>query len=81
MDENLEYFFFLWHMLEFFLNMGLPGLFFVYFQSAQTSNTTFKPNQCELMSCPSTIRHRDSNPRPLEHMFEFECLFVLLFLL
>ena len=48
-----------------------PGVFFVYFRSFQTTNSIFTTNQCEKMSCPSSIRHRDSNPRPLEHDYNF----------
>ena len=44
-----------------------PGLFSIYFRSFQKNNTIFTTNQCEKMSCPSSIWHRDSNPRPLEH--------------
>ena len=43
-----------------------PGLFFIYFRSLQTNITIFTTNQCEKMSCPSSIRRQDSNPRPLE---------------
>ena len=46
--------------------MGQPGLFFVYFQSFQTNNIIFTTNQCEKMSCPSSLRRLDSNPQPLE---------------
>ena len=46
----------------FFLNWANPGLFFVYFRSFQTNNTIFATNQCEKMSCPSSIWRRDSNP-------------------
>ena len=44
-----------------------PGLFFIYFRSFQTNNTIFTANQCEKMSCPSSIRCQDSNPQPFEH--------------
>ena len=50
----------------FFKNWANPGLFFVCFRSFQTNNTIFNTNQCEKMSCPSSIRRRDSNPRPLK---------------
>ena len=46
--------------------LAILGLFFVYFRSFQTNNTILTTNQCEKMSCPSSIRHWDSNPRPLE---------------
>ena len=40
----------------------------LYFRSFPTNNTIFTTNQCEKMSkCPSSIRRRDSNPRPYEH--------------
>ena len=44
-----------------------PGLFFIYFQSFQTNKTIFSTNQCVKISCPSSIRCRDSNQRPSEH--------------
>ena len=47
----------------FFKKMGQPGLFFVYFRSYQTNFTIFTTNNCE--KCPSSIRRRESNPRPL----------------
>ena len=50
----------------FFKKWANPGLFFVYFWSFQTNNTIFTTNQCEKMSCPSSIRRQDSNPGPLE---------------
>ena len=50
----------------FFFKWANLGLFFVYFRSFQTNNTIFTTNQCEKMSCPSSIRRRDSNPQPLE---------------
>ena len=43
-----------------------PGLFFIYFRSSQTNNTLFTTNQCENISCISSIWCRDSNPQPLE---------------
>ena len=40
--------------------------FFVYFRSFQTNKQyNFATKYCE--KCPSSIRCRDSNPRPLEH--------------
>ena len=51
---------------HFFKKWANPGLFFVYFWSFQTNNTIFTTNQCEKMSCPSSIRRQDSNPGPLE---------------
>ena len=50
----------------FFKKWANPGLFFVYFWSFQTNNTIFTANQCEKMSCPSSILCRDSNPQPFE---------------
>ena len=50
-----------------FFKKGQPSLFSNYFRSFQTNNKIFTTNQCEKMSCPSSIRGRDSNPRPLEH--------------
>ena len=41
-----------------------PGLFFVYFRSFQSNNTFLTTNQCD--KCPSSIRHRDSNPQPFK---------------
>ena len=46
--------------------MGQSRPLFVYFQSFQTNNTIFTTNQCEKMSCPSSIWHRDLNPQPSE---------------
>ena len=51
---------------EFFFKWAIPSLFFVYFRSFQTNNTNLTTNQCEKMSCPSSIPHRDSNPQPSE---------------
>ena len=51
-----------------FLKMGQPGLFFVYFWSFRIKIVTiFTTNQCEKMSCRSSIRRWDSNPRASEH--------------
>ena len=54
-----------------FFKMGQQWPLFVYFWSFQTIFTT---NQCDKMSCPSSIRHRDLNPwtvnmsrLPLDH--------------
>ena len=44
-----------------------PGLFFFSFQSFQTNNTIFTTNQCEKMSCPSSIQCQNLNPWPSEH--------------
>ena len=54
----------LWHS---FFEWAKPDLFFVYIWSFQTINTIFTTNQCEEMSCPSSILCQDSNPRSLEH--------------
>ena len=51
---------------QFLKKWAIPGLFFVYFRLFQTNNTIFTTNECEKMSCPSSIRRQDSNPRPLE---------------
>ena len=45
--------------------MGHPGLFFVYFWFFSNQQFCFK--QINVKKCPSTIRRRDSNPRPFEH--------------
>ena len=51
-----------------FFKMGQPGLFFVYFRSFQANITIFTTNKCEKMAkWPSSIRRRDSNPRPFKH--------------
>ena len=47
--------------------MGQPRPLFRLFSVFSTNNTIFTTNQCEKMSCPSSIRRRDSNPRPLDH--------------
>ena len=55
-------------ILSFF--MGQPGLFFVYFWSFQANIITISTtNQCEKMSCPSSIWCQDSNSWPLKHEF------------
>ena len=51
---------------SFFKKWANPGLFFIYFWYFQTNNKNFTPNQFEKMSCPSSIRRWDSNPRPLK---------------
>ena len=49
------------------LKLGQPQPLFVYFRSLQTNIITFfTTDQCEKMSCPSSIYRRDSNPQPLE---------------
>ena len=51
--------------VTFFFKIGQPRPLFVYFQSFQTNIITiFTTNICE--KCPSSIRCRDSNPRPSE---------------
>ena len=47
--------------------MGQPRPLFVHFRSLQIKNYFFTTNQCEKMSCPSSIWRWDSNPRPLKH--------------
>ena len=44
-----------------------PGLFFVNFGLFKQTIKFLHHNQCEKMSCPSSIWRRASNPRPLEH--------------
>ena len=51
---------------ENYLLWANSGLFFVYFWSFQKINTLFATDQCEKMSCPSTIWCQDSIPRHLE---------------
>ena len=43
------------------------GLFFGHFRSFQTNKLIFTTNECEKMSCPSSIRCWDSKPRPSDH--------------
>ena len=51
----------------FFKKWASPGLFFVYFRSFQSNIITiFTTDQCEKMSCPSSIWRQDSNPQPSE---------------
>ena len=50
----------------FYKKWANPGLFFIYFWSFQTNNTIFYNKSMRKMSCPSSIRHWDSNPRPSE---------------
>ena len=48
-------------------NGPTPASFFFIFGLFQTNIITiFTTDLCEKMSCPSSIRHRDSNPRPLD---------------
>ena len=51
----------------FFKKMGQTRPIFFFFWVFQTNSTIFTTNQCEKMACPSRIRCRDSNPRPLDH--------------
>ena len=44
-----------------------PRLFLVYFWSFQSNTTSFYNKSMWKMSCPSSTRHRDLNPLPLEH--------------
>ena len=46
--------------------MCQPGLFFVIFGLFQRNINTIL-QQINVKKCPSSIRHRDSNPRPSEH--------------
>ena len=50
----------------FFKNGPSPASISFIFELFQTNNTIFTTIQCEQMSCPSSIRRRKSNPRPLE---------------
>ena len=50
--------------MNFLKKWANPGLFFVYFRSFKTNNTIFTTNQCEKMSCPSSFRYWELNPRP-----------------
>ena len=50
----------------FFKNGPSPASISFIFELFQTNNTIFTTIQCEQMSCPSSIRRRESNPRPLE---------------
>ena len=49
---------------RFFFKWANPGLFFIYFRSFQTKITILQ--QIYVKKCPSSIRCRDSNPRPME---------------
>ena len=51
----------------FFQKMGQPQPLFAYFWSFQTNITIFTTNQCEHISCPSSILHQNSNQQPLKH--------------
>ena len=53
------------HMF-FFKNGPSPASISFIFELFQTNNTIFTTIQCEQMSCPSSIRCRDSNTRPLD---------------
>ena len=46
---------------------GQPRSLFHLFSAFSNKQYNFKTNQCEKMSCPSSIRCQDSNPRPLDH--------------
>ena len=51
--------------LKLYKKLGRPRPLFVYFWSFQTNSITiFTTDQCEKMSCPSSIQHWDSNPQP-----------------
>ena len=52
---------------DYFLKNGpIPASFSFIFGLFKQTIQFFTTNQCEKMSCPSSIRHRDSNPRPSE---------------
>ena len=52
----------------FFFKWANPGLFFVYFRSFSNKHYyNFYNRLMWKMSCPSSIRHRDSNPWSLDH--------------
>ena len=55
-----------WKSSYFFKKWANLGLFFVYFRYFQTNNTIFTTNQCEKMSCPSSIWRQDLNNQPLK---------------
>ena len=63
-DESTE----LWRhplvIIFFFLKMGQPRPLFGLFSVFSNKQYNFTTNICE--KCPSSIRCRDSNPRPLE---------------
>ena len=44
-----------------------PVSFSFIFIFSKQNNSLFTAKHCEKMSCPSSIRHRDLNPWPLEH--------------
>ena len=48
-----------------FLKNGPTPDFFLFIFGIFKHNSIFVPNQCE--KCPSSIWHRESNPRPFEH--------------
>ena len=50
-----------------YLNGPTPASFSFIFWTFQTINTFFTTNQCEKMSCPSSIWHRDLNTQPIEY--------------
>ena len=57
------------HLLKwdtFLKKWAIPSTFSFIFGLFQTNNTISTTNQCEKMSSPSSIRCRDSNPRPLD---------------
>ena len=50
----------------FFIKWANPGLFFVYFRSFKQTLFFLQQINVKKMSCPSSIQHQDSNPRPSE---------------
>ena len=51
----------------FLKNGPTPASFLFIFYLFKWNITVLTTNQCGKMSCPSSIRHRDSNPWPSEH--------------
>ena len=48
-------------------NGPTPAPFLIYFWSFSNKQYNFKTNQCEKISCPSSIQRSDSNPQPFKH--------------
>ena len=67
LSEILEGSHFMHSKIICFSKWANPGLFFVNFGLFKQTIKFLHHNQCEKMSCPSSIRRRASNPRPLEH--------------
>ena len=52
--------------MAFYKNGPTPASFLFIFALFKQTIQFFTTNQCEKMSCPSSIRRKDSNPWPLE---------------